>query len=61
MADNGSSGVNALAIVAILAILVGLALAVWFFMIRTGGSDKDINVDLNPSSSVVAEPFEYAA
>ena len=60
MADNGSSGVNAMAIVAILAILVGVALAIWFFVMRGGAGDKDVDVNLNPGSSIEA-PYEYVA
>jgi hypothetical protein len=49
MSDSGSSGVNALAIIAVL-VLVGLA--AWFFLGRGGGdTTKDINVEVNPPST----------
>jgi len=55
--DSGSSGVNALAIVAILAILVGIGIAVWFIIGRGGaGTDtKDINVKLD--NSAIESPY----
>lgn len=46
--DSGGSGVNAVAIVAIL-ILVGLAfLAVYFLFMGSDGADVDVNVDASP-------------
>jgi hypothetical protein len=60
--DSSGSGVNAMAIVAILAILVGVALALWFFVVRGGIGDgqRDINVDVNPGSAIEA-PLQHVA
>jgi hypothetical protein len=53
--DGGSSGVNAMAIVAILAILVGVGLAIWFFVVRSGGTagviPNDVDIDVKVDSS----------
>ena len=60
MAENGSSGVNALAIIAIL-VLVGLA--AWFFLGRQGTSsnDGDLDVNVKMDSSAIEAPYRAVA
>lgn len=59
--DAGASGVNALAIVAILAILVGVGIAVWFFIGRgqMSSDTKDVNVKLD--GSAIESPYAPVA
>jgi hypothetical protein len=64
--DEGGSGVNALAIVAILAVLVGVGLAIWFFVMRSGtlpGADRGdgVQVDVKVDSSALELPFRNVA
>jgi hypothetical protein len=59
MAENGgSSGVNALAIIAIL-VLVGLA--AWFFLGRQGTNDGDMDVNVKMDSSAIEAPYRAVA